>query len=127
MNIVVLDGHTLNPSDLSWLPLENLGSLTVYPRSTPDDIVDRAYPAQILLVNKVKMDASIIDQLPQLQYIGILATGFDQIDVQYASEKGIVITNIPAYGTASVAQHTFALMLELTNRVGLHNRQCSCI
>ena len=121
MKIVVLDGHTLNPGDLSWQPFEELGQLEVYARTPYDQVVSRALEADALLINKVKLTAKELDQLPDLKYIGITATGFDNVDLKAASEQGITVTNIPAYGTVSVAQHTLALILELTNKVGLHN------
>lgn len=122
MKIVVLDGHTVNPDDLSWDGFNDYGELTVHPRTTPDQIIDRSINADVILLNKIKMDDKILDGLPQLKYIGLLATGYDNVDTTYARSRGITITNIPAYGTPSVAQHTMALLLEITNRVGLHNR-----
>lgn len=122
MNIVILDGHTLNPDDLSWNGFEELGSVTVYPRTPPELVYERAKKADVLLVNKVKLLQPDIDQLPKLKYVGLCATGYDNVDVTYARQKGITVTNIPSYSTPSVAQHTFALLLELTNRVGLHNK-----
>lgn len=122
MNIVVLDGHTLNPDDLSWAGFEEIGKVSVYPRTAPELVIERSKDAEVLLVNKIKLFQPELDLLPKLKYIGLCATGFDNIDVNYAKEKGITVTNIPAYSTPSVAQHTFALLLELTNRVGLHNK-----
>ncbi len=122
MKIVILDGHTVNPDDLSWEPFEALGKVEVYPRTPPDQLVERAKGAEAVLINKIKLDRAEINLLPELRYIGLCATGFDNVDLDAASEKRITVTNIPSYGTASVAQHAFALILELTNRVGLHNK-----
>jgi glycerate dehydrogenase len=120
--IVVLDGHTLNPDDLSWEPLEALGNVTVYPRTSPEDVIPRSENADILIINKIKMTDDVIARLPKLQYIGLMATGFDNVDVAAAHESGITVTNVPGYSTPSVVQHTFALILQLSNRVALHNQ-----
>ncbi len=120
MRIVVLDGHTLNPGDLSWAALSALGDCTVYDRTPPGDILARARGAEILLTNKTPLDAGTLGALPGLRYVGVLATGFNVVDVQSARARGIVVANIPTYGTRSVAQHVFALLLELTQRVGYH-------
>lgn len=120
MNIVVLDGYTLNPGDLSWNELQSLGHSTVYERTESKDIVHRAQAAQIILTNKTPLMKETIDALPQVRYIGVLATGYNVVDVAAAKHRGIVVTNVPAYGTASVAQTVFALLLELTHRVRLH-------
>lgn len=117
MKITVLDGFTLNPGDLSWEQLENLGELTVYDRTSPEMVVERACGSEIVLTNKVVLDRAILDRLPDLKYIGVLATGYNVVDVEAAREKGIVVTNIPAYSTDSVAQMVFALLLAVTNRV----------
>lgn len=121
MNIVVLDAYTLNPGDLSWAPIEQLGALTLYERTPPDLIVERAAPADILLVNKVVLNKSHFEQLPRLRYIGVMATGYNNIEVAAAREQGITVTNIRAYSTASVAQHTFTLLLGLMSRPELHD------
>jgi glycerate dehydrogenase len=121
MKIVVLDGYTLNPGDLSWEALEELGSCIVHERTGPDQVVERAADTDILLTNKVVLDAATIRSLPQLRYIGILATGTNVVDLVVAGERGITVTNVPAYSTDSVAQMTFALLLELVNAVGRHN------
>lgn len=126
MKIVVLDGYTLNPGDLSWGGLEALGDLTVYHRTSydlegKDLIIERAKDAEILLTNKTPINKEVLDQLPKLKYIGVLATGYNVVDIEAAKEKGIVVTNIPSYGTSSVAQMTFALLLEMTNNVGDHS------
>ena len=120
--IVVLDGHTLNPGDLHWAPIESLGSLVVHARTSRDEVVDRASNATILLTNKTPVQRTAIEQLPHLRYIGVLATGYNVVDIQAARERQIPVTNVPGYGTASVAQHVFALLLEMTQQVGHHGR-----
>jgi glycerate dehydrogenase len=120
MRIVVLDGHTLDTGDLGWGALPSLGQLTVYERSTPADVVPRASGAELVLTNKTRLGESQLASLPALQYVGVLATGYDVVDVAAAAARGVVVTNVPAYGTESVAQATFALLLELCNHVGLH-------
>lgn len=122
MNIVVLDGHTLNPGDLSWQALEELGACTVYARTAREQVAERAASAEIVLTNKVVLDAAQLAQLPRLRYIGVLATGYNVVDVEVARARGIAVTNVPAYSTASVAQMVFALLLELTQQVGHHAR-----
>ncbi|MEN0005066.1 MAG: D-2-hydroxyacid dehydrogenase [Bacteroidota bacterium] len=119
--IVVLDSYTLNPGDLSWEALRAFGPTIIYEHSTPDEIVPRAKEATILLVNKVEMDATKLRQLPNLQLIAVTATGYNNIDLVAAAEQGVVVCNAVGYGTGSVAQHVFALLLELTNRVGAHS------
>lgn len=116
MKIVILDGFTTNPGDLDWSPLEKFGDLTVYDRTAPSEIIERAKDADILLDNKVVLTKEIIDNLPNLKYIGILATGTNIVDLKAASERGILVSNVPSYSTNSVAQNTFALLLALTNR-----------
>ncbi len=118
--IVVLDGYSLNPGDLDWSGLARLGQLEVYQRTKPAEIVKRAQGAQIVLTNKTPLNAATLDQLPHLAYIGVLATGYNVVDTRAAAARGIAVTNIPSYGTASVAQHTFALLLELCLHVQLH-------
>ncbi|MBO9205383.1 D-2-hydroxyacid dehydrogenase [Niastella sp. MAH-29] len=120
MKIVVTDGYTLNPGDLSWDEIKLLGELTVYDRTKPEEIVDRCRDANIVLTNKVPFNEATLAQLTQLKMIGVTATGYNIIDVQAAAKRSIVVCNVPAYGTASVAQHTIALLLELTNQVGKH-------
>ena len=115
MKIVVLDGYTLNPNDLSWDTLAQLGDLTVYDRTPADKIIERAAKAEILIVNKVVITAQHIEQLPNLRYIGILATGYNNIDIVATKKRGIVVCNVRNYGTATVAQHVFSLLLTLTN------------
>jgi glycerate dehydrogenase len=119
--IVVVDGYALNPGDLSWGPLQALGEVTVYDRTAPDQVVGRAIEAEAVLTNKVPFRTECLAQLPRLRYLGVLATGYDIVDVAEARRRGIAVTNIPAYGTRSVAQHTFALLLELCHQAGRHS------
>jgi glycerate dehydrogenase len=116
MKIVILDGYTANPGDLSWSELEQLGQLTVYDRTRPEETVARAADAEVVLTNKVIIGRQEIAQLPRLQYIGVLATGYNVVDIQAARERGIIVTNVPAYSTESVAQMVFAHLLTVTNR-----------
>ena len=116
MKIVILDGFTAQPGDLSWQALETLGTLTVYDRTLPHETVARAADADIVLTNKVVISREVMDQLPKLRYIGVLATGYNVVDIQAASERGITVTNVPAYSTESVAQMVFAHLLTVTNR-----------
>ena len=118
--IVVLDSHTLNPGDLSWDALRALGPYTLHDRTATADIVPRLRGATVALTNKVPLRAETLAQLPDLRYIGVLATGYNVVDTAAARMRGIPVTNIPAYGTTSVAQHTLALLLELANGVGHH-------
>jgi len=120
MKIVVTDGYTLNPGDLSWEKIALLGDLTVYDRTPIELIEERCATAEIILSNKTPFDRDMISKLSSLKMIGVLATGYNVIDTMAAREKNILVCNVPGYGTASVAQHTIALILELTNRVGLH-------
>ncbi len=120
MKIVVLDGYTLNPGDLSWEGISVLGELTVYDRTSPAEVFKRAAGAEVLITNKVVLDREGISRLPELRYIGVLATGYNVVDLEAAREAGIVVTNIPAYSTASVAQMVFAHLLNFSNRVELH-------
>ena len=116
MKIVMLDGYSANPGDLSWNPLEEIGELTVYDRTKPEETIARAKDAEIVLTNKVLIKHSEIEQLPKLKYIGVLATGYNVVDVEAAHEHGIIVTNVPAYSTESVAQMVFAHLLTVTNR-----------
>ncbi|HOK78054.1 MAG TPA: D-2-hydroxyacid dehydrogenase [Verrucomicrobiota bacterium] len=120
MRIVVLDGYTLNPGDLDWSPLESLGSCTIYPRTSPDQVLGRAMGAEIILTNKTILNRDTIVQLSTLRYIGVLATGYNVVDVAAAKQRGIIVTNVPTYGTASVAQMVFAHLLNLTQHVAAH-------
>lgn len=121
MQIVVLDGYTLNPGDLEWSRLNSLGELTVYDRTAESQIVERAADAEIVLTNKTPLSAQVIQQLPKLRYIGVLATGYNIVDIQAAKENGIIVTNVPAYSSHSVAQLVFALLLEFCHRVQQHS------
>lgn len=118
MKIVVLDGYGLNPGDLSWEAMEALGELKVYDRTSPSELMARAEGADALITNKTVITSADMDALPQLRYIGVLATGYNVVDVDFARKKGIVVTNIPAYSTHSVAQMVFAHLLHITQRVG---------
>jgi len=120
MNIVVLDGYTLNPGDLTWKDLESLGRCTIYDRSLPKEVVPRAKDAEIVLTNKTVLSSEVIKQLPKLKYIGVLATGYNMVDIEAAHDLGIPVTNVPAYGTQSVAQMVFAHLLNLTQHVAHH-------
>lgn len=123
MKITVLDGYSVNPGDLTWEKLEQLGELTVYDRTAPEEVIDRSHDADALLTNKVVLDKDIISQLPRLRYIGVLATGYNVVDIEEAHRRGIIVTNIPAYSTESVAQMTFAHILNITNRIDYYARQ----
>lgn len=116
MKIVILDGYTANPGDLSWERLKELGELTVYDRTMPDETVERIADAEMILTNKVVISREHITQLPHLRYIGVLATGYNVVDMKAAHERGIIVTNVPAYSTESVAQMVFAHLLTVTNR-----------
>ncbi|KAA1191311.1 D-2-hydroxyacid dehydrogenase [Paenibacillus sp. B2(2019)] len=121
MKIVVLDGFALNPGDLSWEGLTQLGDVKIYDRTQNEEIVERSLGAQIVLTNKTPLRANVLQQLPELRYIGVLATGYNIIDVQQAILNKIIVTHIPSYGTSSVAQFVFALILELCHHVGRHS------
>lgn len=123
MKIVVLDGYGVNPGDLSWETLEALGDVEVYPRTAPEDVIDRCFNAEIILTNKVVINKQILVSLPRLKYIGVLATGYNVVDVDTASDLDIIVTNIPAYSTDSVVQMTFAHILTMTNRVEHYTQQ----
>lgn len=117
MKITVLDGYGLNPGDLSWEELKKLGDLTVYDRTAHSETIERSAGSEILITNKTIIDRGIIEKLPDLRYIGVLATGYNVVDITAAREKGITVTNIPSYSTASVAQMVFSLLLAITNGV----------
>ena len=123
MKIVVLDGYAANPGDVSWEAMQSLGELTVYDRTAPDEVLERAAEADAVLTNKVVITAAMMAQLPALKYIGVLATGYNVVDVKAAREQGIIVTNIPAYSTDSVAQLTFEHILNITHRVGHYASQ----
>lgn len=118
--LVVLDGFTLNPGDLDWSELQSLGHCVVYERTAPTELIRRAIPADILLTNKTVLSGADLPHLPRLKYIGVLATGTNVVDLAAARARGIPVTHVPAYGTQSVAQTTFALLLELAHQVGHH-------
>lgn len=118
MKIVVLDGYVANPGDLSWASLAAIGDLTVYPRTASGDVIARCEGAEAVFTNKVVLDAATIESLPSLRFIGVLATGYNNVDTEAASRAGIVVCNVPAYSTDSVAQTVFSLLLEITGRVG---------
>ncbi|MCR4412380.1 MAG: D-2-hydroxyacid dehydrogenase [Thermoguttaceae bacterium] len=120
MNIVVLDAYTCNPGDLSWDGLRALGPCDIYDRTPRDQVVPRARNAEIVLTNKTVLDRDALASLPELRYIGVLATGYNIVDVAAARQRGVVVANVPEYGTPTVAQAAFALLLELTNHVGHH-------
>jgi glycerate dehydrogenase len=120
MKIVVLDGYCLNPGDLTWEALREFGEVEVHDRTPPSEAEMRARGAAIVLTNKTPLPSLVLERLPELRYIGVLATGYNIVDVQAAGRLGITVTNIPTYGTASVAQFVFALLLELCHHVGTH-------
>ena len=120
MKIIVLDGYGLNPGDLSWSGMEALGELTVYDRTSPSELLERSADAEVLITNKTLITAEDMSALPQLKYIGVLATGYNVVDIDAAKSHGIVVTNIPAYSTSSVAQMVFAHLLNITQRVGYY-------
>lgn len=117
MKIVVLDGYAANPDDLSWEPLKEWGKLTVYDRTSAEDLIKRAQNADMVLTNKCRLKEEELRQLPRLKYIGELATGYNNIDIEYAHRHGIVVSNIPSYSTESVVQMTFAHIFNITNQV----------
>ena len=123
MKIVVLDGYAANPGDISWEKIASLGKLEVHDYTAPEDTLSRIGDAEIVLTNKVLITREIIEKAPNLKYIGVLATGFNIIDLQAAKERGIPVCNVPTYATEAVAQFVFALLLELCHRVGHHNAQ----
>ena len=118
--IVVLDGYAANPGDISWEPWKALGELIVYDRTAPEEVVARAAGAEMVLTNKVVLSAEVMKQLPDLRYVGVLATGYNVVDLEAARAQGVVVTNIPAYSTASVAQMVFAHLLNITHHVADH-------
>lgn len=123
MNIVILDGYTINPGDLSWDKIEKLGDrLTVFDATPQDKVLMRAENCDVLMVSKCLITREIMEKCPNLKYIGVTATGYNNVDVQAAADLGIAVTHVPAYSTDAVAQHTIALMLEIANHVGLHNQ-----
>jgi glycerate dehydrogenase len=121
-HIVVLDGYTLNPGDNSWEPIQRLGTVDIYDRTAPEEFLSRAGGAEILITNKFRISADAIERLPALAFIAVTATGYDVVDIQAARRRGIPVSNVPVYGTATVAQFTWALILELCHQVGRHAR-----
>lgn len=123
MKLCVIDGYTMNPGDLSWEQYEQFGELTVFEHATDDEdeVIRRIGDAEIILANKSRVTRKVIDACPNIRFITVQATGYDPIDYKYAREKGIPVSNVPGYGTASVAQHAIALLLEICNRVGHHD------
>lgn len=119
--LVILDAFATNPGDLSWAPIEALADCAIHDRTAPADVLARTQDADAVLLNKAVLSATTIKQAPNLKYVGILATGWNTIDLAAAKARGLVVTNVPGYSTDSVAQHAFALLLELTNQVGLHS------
>ncbi len=124
MKIVVLDGFALNPGDLSWQALNDLGEVAVYDRTSPKELMERVADADAIILNKVVIDEATMEALPKLKYIGVLATGVNVVDIAAAHAHGIVVTNVPAYSTSSVVQNTFAHILNITNRVGHYTDEC---
>jgi glycerate dehydrogenase len=125
MRIVILDGHTLNPGDLSWKFIKDLGDCTIYERTSKEQTIDRSADAEIILTNKVILNKHELKQLPKLKYIGVLATGYNVVDTEAAKEAGIVVTNIPAYSTQSVAQMVFSHILHFAQNVAVHAQSVS--
>jgi glycerate dehydrogenase len=126
VKIVILDGYTLNPGDLSWEKLKMLGDVTVYDRTPLDLRFERAKGAQIVLTNKTPIDKEFLNSMPELKYIGVLATGYNIVEVDEAKKRGVIVTNVPAYSTDSVAQMVFALILELSNHTKSHSDAVKC-
>lgn len=122
MKIVILDGAAANPGDIDWKAIEEFGEVIVYDVTPPELLIERAIDAEICITNKTAFTREVIENLPKLKYIGVLATGFNVIDLKAASDHGIVVTNVPEYSTYATMQHTIALILELTNHVGIHNK-----
>ena len=123
MKIVVLDGYTLNPGDLTWKGLESIGSVKVYDRTPVNEIVERVGDAEIVFTNKTALTREFFDAVPNLSYVGVLATGYNVVDTEAAKKKGVTVTNIPTYGTSAVAQMTFALLLEMCHHVWSHSEE----
>lgn len=121
MKIVVLDGYTLNPGDISWEGMEALGEVTVYDRTKPEEVVERIGDAEVVYTNKTPITRETLDQCGNIRFIGVLATGYNIIDIEAAKEKGIPVSNIPTYGTAAVSQFAIALLLELCHHIGEHS------
>ena len=122
MDIVILDGYAENPGDLSWAPIGDQGTLTVYDRTPPEEVAARIGGAEIVFTNKTPLTRAVFDACPTIRYVGVLATGFNVVDLEAASAHGVTVTNIPSYGTQAVAQFVFALLLELCHHVGYHSQ-----
>ncbi len=122
MEIVITDGFTLNPGDLSWKPLKEIGTVSCYERTSPDEVLPRCRNASVIVTNKTPINEKVIEAAQQLRMIAVTATGFNIIDVDAARRRGVLVCNVPEYGTYSVAQHAFSLLVELTNHVGIHSR-----
>lgn len=123
MKIVVLDGHSLNPGDLSWERLEKLGKVDIYDRTRKDQIEERIGTAEIIITNKTNITRELLEKKKNIKYVGVLATGYNVVDIEAAKDHGVVVTNIPSYGTQAVAQYVFALLLELCHRVAHHDKR----
>ncbi len=121
MQIVITDGYTLNPGDLSWAPFEKLGAVKYYDRTPAHEVGERCREASVIITNKTPVTSQAIDIATSLKLIAVTATGYNIVDINAAKEKGVLVCNVPEYGTNSVAQHTFALLLELTNHAGKHS------
>ncbi len=121
MKIVILDGSAANPGDITWGELEKLGEVTAYDTTSKDQLIERMQGAEVAITNKTVFDAEAFDRLPELKYIGVLATGYNVVDLKAAADHGVTVTNVPEYATFATAQHTMALLLELTNLAGLHS------
>lgn len=122
MKLVVLDGHAVNPGDLSWDFLNVFGQVTVYEETAPEQVIDRIFDADIILINKIVVDQALLDHCPKLKLVCVLATGYNVVDCAACAARGIPVCNVPAYGTDAVAQFTFGLLLELCHRIGHHDR-----
>lgn len=125
MNIVFLDAFTANPGDLSWAEFESLGRCTIHDRTPADQTIERAKDAEVVITNKAVLSRAVIESLPKLRYIGVIATGYNVVDIAAARERGIIVANVPGYGSPSVAQAVFALLLELTNHTGQQTQDVS--
>ena len=121
MKIVILDGSAANPGNISWGALEEFGEVTAYSTTSKEQLIERMQDAECAITNKTVFDKEVFDKLPNLKYIGVLATGYNVVDLEAATEHGVTVTNVPEYATFATAQHTMALLLELTNRTGLHS------
>ena len=121
MKLIVLDGYSINPGDISWKPIEDIGELMVYERSNKFEVIERTKNVDAIFVSKCEISREVIENADKLKFIGVTATGYDNVDLKAAKEKGIAVYHVPAYSTAAVAQHTFALILEIANQVGSYN------